>query len=427
MSTRGASQETPPSRPPCSRSPPSGRRRGRSRRRPSRPRRRPAARTAASPRPAAALLDEVEGELPSFPRLLSSSRTSRPLMIAPTGEMMSWQTRLHSSAARSSASSSTCSVMILRSCGRRIAAPAHRRPGYTGPSAGANCGRGRVRRLPRSAPNFAHIRQADSRRQRPQEPGRSSHGPRSYRLRTACRRRGTAATTQDGTLRPPKRPPHARRVPPTILFVRRAGHGGHGFFGGVPRARQRWSSGRCASYGLPNGYILGQEGSGAFIAGLRYGEGTLYTRNAGQHMVYWQGPSIGADIGANGDRVMMLVYNLPSVEAIYDRFVGVNGSAYVVAGFGMTVLSRRNLRRADRVGRRGAARRQFRLPEIHHAADLEPVLTARHHRISRGCRNVAGGAGFRVNIGLARPALALPQKSRRPPGKPARVEQRPLI
>lgn len=118
---------------------------------------------------------------------------------------------------------------------------------------------------------------------------------------------------------------------------------GHGFFGGVSEGLASIIERAVSEYGLPNGYILGQEGSGAFVAGLRYGEGTLYTRNAGQHMVYWQGPTIGADIGGNGDRVMMLVYNLPSVDAVYDRFMGVAGSAHVVAGFGMTVLGRNGI------------------------------------------------------------------------------------
>lgn len=115
---------------------------------------------------------------------------------------------------------------------------------------------------------------------------------------------------------------------------------GNTFFGEVSQGLATVIEKAVSSYGLPNGYILGQEGSGAFIAGLRYGEGTLYTRNAGQHKVYWQGPTIGPDVGGNGDRVMMLVYNLPSVNAVYDRFVGVAGSAYVIAGFGMTVLGR---------------------------------------------------------------------------------------
>lgn len=115
---------------------------------------------------------------------------------------------------------------------------------------------------------------------------------------------------------------------------------GHTFFGDVSEGLASIIERAVSEYGLPNGYVLGQEGSGALIGGLRYGEGDLYTRNAGQHKVYWQGPTIGPDIGGSGDRVMMLVYNLPSVEAIYDRFLGVAGSAHVVAGFGMTVLGR---------------------------------------------------------------------------------------
>lgn len=98
-----------------------------------------------------------------------------------------------------------------------------------------------------------------------------------------------------------------------------------------------------ASYGLPNGYILGAEGSGALIGGLTYGEGTLYTKNAGDHALYWQGPSLGFDLGGQGSRTMMLVYNLDSVDSLYDRFGGVAGSAYVVAGFGFTALKRGNV------------------------------------------------------------------------------------
>ncbi len=118
---------------------------------------------------------------------------------------------------------------------------------------------------------------------------------------------------------------------------------GHTFFGGVSEGLASIIEQAVGEYGLPNGYVLGQEGSGAIIGGLRYGEGALYTRNAGQHKVYWQGPTIGPDIGGNGDRVMMLVYNLPSVEAVYDRFLGVAGSAHVIAGFGMTVLGRNGI------------------------------------------------------------------------------------
>ena len=115
---------------------------------------------------------------------------------------------------------------------------------------------------------------------------------------------------------------------------------GNAFFGGVTEGLASIVERAVSSYGLPNGYILGQEGSGAIIGGLRYGEGALHTKNAGQHAIFWQGPTIGADIGGSGDRVMMLVYNLPDLSAMYQRFVGVAGTAHVVAGFGMTVLAR---------------------------------------------------------------------------------------
>ncbi|MBB3233417.1 hypothetical protein FHS20_000257 [Phyllobacterium endophyticum] len=94
------------------------------------------------------------------------------------------------------------------------------------------------------------------------------------------------------------------------------------------------------SYGLPNGYVLGEEGSGALIGGLTYGEGSLYTKNAGDHKTFWQGPSIGWDFGGQGSRVMMLVYNLDDVQNLYGRFVGVAGSAYLFAGVGFNVLKR---------------------------------------------------------------------------------------
>jgi hypothetical protein len=118
---------------------------------------------------------------------------------------------------------------------------------------------------------------------------------------------------------------------------------GHGFFGETSGALAKVIEEAFQQHGLPNGYILGQEGSGAFVAGLTYGEGQLNTKNAGQHDVFWQGPSLGIDYGGNGTRVMMLVYDLPAVESLYARYGGVSGSAYVVAGVGMTVLKSRNV------------------------------------------------------------------------------------
>lgn len=118
---------------------------------------------------------------------------------------------------------------------------------------------------------------------------------------------------------------------------------GHGFFGETSGALAKVIEQAFEQYGLPNGYILGQEGSGALIAGLTYGEGMLYTKNVGQHDVFWQGPSLGIDYGGNGTRAMMLVYDLPDVDTLYARYGGVSGSAYIVAGVGMTVLKSRDV------------------------------------------------------------------------------------
>jgi hypothetical protein len=113
---------------------------------------------------------------------------------------------------------------------------------------------------------------------------------------------------------------------------------GHHFFGGISRELALIVEKAVSQWGLPNGYILGEEAGGAFIGGLRYGDGTLYTKNAGDARVYWQGPSLGFDYGADGARTMMLVYNLPATDAIFERFGGVDGSAYLVGGLGMTAL-----------------------------------------------------------------------------------------
>jgi hypothetical protein len=113
---------------------------------------------------------------------------------------------------------------------------------------------------------------------------------------------------------------------------------GHRFFGAVSRGLAEAVQEAGRRWGQPNGYVLGQEASAAFVGGLRYGEGKMYTRNAGDQPVYWQGPSIGFDAGADGDRTMMLVYNLPATGAIFRRFGGIDGSAYFIGGFGFTAL-----------------------------------------------------------------------------------------
>ena len=144
-----------------------------------------------------------------------------------------------------------------------------------------------------------------------------------------------------GTIPPPAPP---SQPPPTAnqYSSNEIIDAGHHFFGAVSHGLAEVVEKAVSQWGLPNGYILGEEAGGAFIGGLRYGDGTLYTRNAGDVRVFWEGPSVGFDAGADGARTMMLVYSLPQTGAIFDRFGGINGSAYLVGGFGMTALTGNN-------------------------------------------------------------------------------------
>jgi hypothetical protein len=148
---------------------------------------------------------------------------------------------------------------------------------------------------------------------------------------------------------PPPPPPVTAQVqeepppPPSSYQQGELVSAGHRFFGEVSRGLAQIIEKAISNWGQPNGYILGQEASGAFVAGLRYGEGTLYTRNAGDLRVFWQGPSVGFDMGGEGARTMMLVYNLPRTSAVYQRFGGIDGSAYFIGGFGMTALAADNI------------------------------------------------------------------------------------
>ena len=121
---------------------------------------------------------------------------------------------------------------------------------------------------------------------------------------------------------------------------------GHRFFGEVSMDLARVIEYAFQRAGRPNGYILGEEAGGAFIAGLRYGEGTLYTKDAGNHRVFWQGPSVGYDFGAEGSKTMVLVYDLYSPSEIFNTYPGVDGSAYFIGGVGITFLARNHVRLA---------------------------------------------------------------------------------
>ncbi|MEM9030090.1 MAG: DUF1134 domain-containing protein, partial [Pseudomonadota bacterium] len=118
---------------------------------------------------------------------------------------------------------------------------------------------------------------------------------------------------------------------------------GHKFFGAVTRGLAKAVAYTFRKRGRPNGYILGEDAGGAFIAGLRYGEGRLFTKRWGGRKVYWQGPSVGYDFGGEGSKVMVLVYNLRRPSDMYHRFGGVQGSAYLVGGVGVQLQTWRHV------------------------------------------------------------------------------------
>lgn len=91
--------------------------------------------------------------------------------------------------------------------------------------------------------------------------------------------------------------------------------------------------------GRPTGYILGTEGGGAFLAGVRYGKGTLYLRSGGTQQVFWHGPSLGLDVGGEGSKTLFLIYKMTAPEQLYASFTGVDGSAYLVGGVGATLVT----------------------------------------------------------------------------------------
>jgi hypothetical protein len=107
------------------------------------------------------------------------------------------------------------------------------------------------------------------------------------------------------------------------------------FFGGTSEGLARIIEKAFKDHGRPNGFIAGEEASGAFIAGLRYGQGTLKLKAGGKRRVYWQGPSIGFDWGGDAAKVFTMVYHLKNIDDIFQRFPGVDGSIYFVGGLGM--------------------------------------------------------------------------------------------
>lgn len=133
--------------------------------------------------------------------------------------------------------------------------------------------------------------------------------------------------------------------PPTQVFTPDDGYtiddiraATRGFFGSVSTELAAVIEHVFAEAGRPTGYILGKEGGGAFLGGLRYGEGMLYLREGGTQKIYWHGPTVGFDVGAAGARTMFLIYKLREPDDLYRTFTGIDGSAFVVGGVGLTLL-----------------------------------------------------------------------------------------
>ena len=116
-----------------------------------------------------------------------------------------------------------------------------------------------------------------------------------------------------------------------------------GVFGKGAEGLARMIEDVLSKQGEPNGYIVGREAGGAFILGARYGSGTLFHKIEGQQPVYWTGPSVGFDVGANAGSTFVLVYNLHDTDQLYERYPAGEGNAYLVGGFTASYLRKGNV------------------------------------------------------------------------------------
>jgi hypothetical protein len=168
----------------------------------------------------------------------------------------------------------------------------------------------------------------------PQQPYPQNAPPQGYdRPAPAYRRDG-----DDGGYRGPQYPTAANTYSEDEL-VRAVSD----FFGVTAESAGAVISHVFRQNGRPTGYIAGNEGSAAITVGLRYGKGLLYMKERQPETVYWQGPSIGWDLGGNASRVFTLCYNLANPGEIYQRFPGVEGTAYLIGGMGV------NYQRSDEI------------------------------------------------------------------------------
>lgn len=133
----------------------------------------------------------------------------------------------------------------------------------------------------------------------------------------------------------PEPPPEGTAVPEDTYSAEEITTAASNLFGATTEGLAKVIEKAFAEQGRPNAYIVGEEGSGAVVVGLRYGSGTLTYKGGGSMPVFWQGPSVGWDFGGNASKVLTLVYHLRATNDLFQRFPGVDGSLYFVAGVGM--------------------------------------------------------------------------------------------
>jgi hypothetical protein len=112
---------------------------------------------------------------------------------------------------------------------------------------------------------------------------------------------------------------------------------GEGFFGATSEGVAKVIEKVFEEYGRPNAFITGEEIAGAIGVGVRYGRGQLNSKKEATRDIYWQGPSVGFDVGGNAAKAFVLIYHLPAMDTMFQRFPGVEGSLYFVAGFSVNV------------------------------------------------------------------------------------------
>lgn len=119
---------------------------------------------------------------------------------------------------------------------------------------------------------------------------------------------------------------------------------GHAFFGGASANIASVIENMFSQSGKPSAYIIGEEGSGSLIVGARYGEGYIYFKDGQRYKIFWQGPSIGFDFGGDASKTMVLVYGVSEPNQLINRFPGIDGSAYVIGGMGITYQQNGDIR-----------------------------------------------------------------------------------